>query len=142
MADAAFRAQFRLLDWEEELVRDDPGFRDAEPGVSRLDAFFVHGRGGLRFTEYNAETPAGAAYNDVLSEVFLGLPVMREFLRRFEVRPLPARHTCCTRCSTPTTSGRGRRERRASASWTGARCPPTASSCSPRLLPLAGASSA
>src|SRR5712671_7291442 len=26
--DAAFRAQFGLLDWEEELVRHDPGFRD------------------------------------------------------------------------------------------------------------------
>ena len=25
---------------------------------ARLDAFFVHERGGLRFTEYNAETPA------------------------------------------------------------------------------------
>ena len=30
-------------------------------------------------------------FNDVLAEVFLGLPVMREFLRRFEVRPQPAR---------------------------------------------------
>jgi glutathionylspermidine synthase len=59
--------------------------------VSRLDAFFVHERGGLRFTEYNAETPAAAAYNDVLAEVTLGLPVMAEFLRRFEVRPQPSR---------------------------------------------------
>jgi hypothetical protein len=89
--DDAFRGQFRLLDWEEELVQVDPGFREASP-VSRLDAFFVHERGGLKFTEYNAETPAGAAYGDLLSDVFLGLPVMREFLRRHEVRPLPARH--------------------------------------------------
>lgn len=86
-----FRAQFRLLSWEEELIRQDPGFRDASP-VSRLDAFFVSEKGGLKFTEYNAETPAGAAYTDLLSYVFLGLPVMREFLRRFQVRPLPARH--------------------------------------------------
>jgi uncharacterized circularly permuted ATP-grasp superfamily protein len=89
--DAEFRGQFRLLEWEEELVQMDPGFREASP-VSRLDAFFVHERGGLRFTEYNAETPAGAAYGDLLSDVFLGLPVMREFLRHHEVRPLPARH--------------------------------------------------
>jgi hypothetical protein len=89
--DADFRGQFRLLDWEEELMQVDPGFREASP-VSRLDAFFVHERGGLKFTEYNAETPAGAAYGDLLSDVFLGLPVMREFLRRHEVRPLPARH--------------------------------------------------
>lgn len=92
IAEPAFRAQFGLLDWEEELIRHDPGFRDPSP-VSRLDAFFVHERGGLRFTEYNAETPAAAAYNDVLAAVFYGLPVMREFLRRYEVRPQPARHS-------------------------------------------------
>jgi hypothetical protein len=91
IADAEFRAQFRLLPWEEELVKQDPGFRDASP-VSRLDAFFVSEKGGLKFTEYNAETPAGAAYGDLLAEVFLGLPVMREFLRDHQVRPLPARH--------------------------------------------------
>ena len=87
----AFRAQFGLLDWEEELVRHDPGFRDPSP-VSRVDTFFVTGRGGLRLTEYNAETPAGAGYHDVLTEVFYALPAMREFQRQYEVRPLPARH--------------------------------------------------
>jgi glutathionylspermidine synthase len=91
IADDAFRAQFGLFEWEEELIRIEPGFRDASP-VSRLDAFFVHERGGLRFTEYNAETPAAASYNDVLADVFLGLPIMREFLRSHEVRPQPSRH--------------------------------------------------
>src|SRR5437588_2499129 len=92
LADAAFRAHFGLLDWEEELVRHDPGFRDPSP-TSRVDTFFVTERGGLRLTEYNAETPASPAYNDALAEVFYGLPVMREFLRHFEVRPLPGRHS-------------------------------------------------
>jgi hypothetical protein len=91
MEDATFRAQFGLYDWEEELLGDDPGFREPSP-VSRLDAFFVPERGGLRFTEYNAETPAAAAYNDILAEVFYGLPIMRSFMREFEVRPLPGRH--------------------------------------------------
>jgi len=90
LGDAAFLQQFGLESWEYELIAAEPGFRDPSP-VSRLDAFFVHDRGGLRFTEYNAETPAAAAYNDVLGEVFLGLPVMREFLKRFEVRPQPSR---------------------------------------------------
>ena len=89
--DPAVLAQFGLMDWEEALVRHDPGFDDPSP-VSRLDAFFVHERGGLRFTEYNAETPAAAAYNDLLAAVFFGLPVMREFLRRYEVRSQPSRH--------------------------------------------------
>src|SRR5437660_6627260 len=90
--DAAFRSQFGLLDWEEELVQYSPGFRDPSP-TSRVDTFFVTERGGLRLTEYNADTPASPAYNDALSEMTYGLPVMREFLRRYEVRPLPARHS-------------------------------------------------
>jgi hypothetical protein len=91
LAGPAFRAQFGLLDWEEELIRQEPGFRDVSP-TSRLDAFYVPETGELRFTEYNAETPAGVAYSDVLSEVFYGLRVMREFLRHYDLRPLPARH--------------------------------------------------
>ena len=91
MADAALREQFGLVGWEEELIHADPGFAEPSP-LSRLDAFFVHDRGGLRFTEYNAETPAGASYNDVLAEVFYGLPVMREFLKRYEVMQQPTRH--------------------------------------------------
>ena len=91
LADRAFRAQFGLHDWEEELIPYDPGFRDPSP-TSRLDAFFSPERGELRFSEYNAETPAAAAYSDVIAEVFYGLPVMREFMRRYAVRPLPARH--------------------------------------------------
>ncbi|HEX3867297.1 MAG TPA: circularly permuted type 2 ATP-grasp protein [Gemmatimonadaceae bacterium] len=91
LADDRVLDQFRLLDWERTLSRVDAGFRDASP-VSRLDAFFVADAGGMRFTEYNAETPAGGAYNDVLTEVFFGLPIMREFMRRWDLRPLPARH--------------------------------------------------
>ena len=89
--DERVLAQFRLTDWECALVRQDPGFRDPSP-VSRLDAFFVGESGGLRFTEYNAETPAGGAYNDVLTEAFFALPIVREFLKTWDLRPLPARH--------------------------------------------------
>ncbi len=91
LADPKILEQFGLLDWERALVHVPTGFRDASP-VSRLDAFFVAEAGGLKFTEYNAETPAGGGYNDVLTELFFGLPVMREFLRTWDVRPLPARH--------------------------------------------------
>lgn len=84
-------AQFGLADWERTLVAVEPGFREPSP-LSRLDAFFVGESGGLKFTEYNAETPAGGGYNDALAEVFQALPVMRAFTRRWELRPLPARH--------------------------------------------------
>ncbi|GAC1657419.1 MAG: hypothetical protein NVS4B7_02860 [Ktedonobacteraceae bacterium] len=91
MTNSAIRSQFGLHDWEEELLRHDPGFSAPSP-TSRVDTFFVTERGGLRLTEYNADTPASPAYNDSLTEIFYGLPVMREFLRHYEVRSLPARH--------------------------------------------------
>ena len=90
LADESVRKQLRLTDWEEQLVTVDPGFAAASP-TSRLDAFFVDEGRGLRFTEYNAETPAGAAYNDALTEMFEAMPVMREFQRTHSLRPLPAR---------------------------------------------------
>lgn len=91
MADQELRAQFGLVDWEESLIHDDPGFPDASP-TSRLDAFFADGPegSGLKFTEYNAETPAGAAYGDALTEAFLSLPVMAEFRREYNCLPLPS----------------------------------------------------
>jgi hypothetical protein len=91
MADPTVMAQIGLEDWEKELIRHDPGYRSPTP-LSRLDAFYVTSRDELRFTEYNAEVPAASAYNDSFSEVFFGLPIMREFLRRYEVRGLSVRH--------------------------------------------------
>ncbi|HET6763908.1 MAG TPA: hypothetical protein VFH27_09550, partial [Longimicrobiaceae bacterium] len=90
VADAEFRAQFRLLGWEEQLVHDDPGFASFSP-TSRLDAFFDPEAGSLLFTEYNAETPAAPAYMDLLTDVFMALPVMGEFLKTHVVHPMPAR---------------------------------------------------
>ncbi len=89
MADATVRAQFRLLDWEERLIHADPRLPVASP-VSRLDAFFAPGAQGLKYTEYNAETPAGAAYNDVMARVFLDLPAMGAFRRQMIALPVPA----------------------------------------------------
>ena len=91
LADAALRRQFGLVDWEQALMERDPGFADASP-ISRIDAFYLPEQDVMHLTEYNAETPAGAAYGDALTEAFFALPVMRAFLRRFDVRPLPSRH--------------------------------------------------
>jgi uncharacterized circularly permuted ATP-grasp superfamily protein len=91
MADAAVFSQFRLDAWEAELLGADPG-RTVPSPLSRLDAFFNQAGTTFRVTEYNAETPAGTGYGDALSAIFLGLPVMRAFLRTHAVRPLPARH--------------------------------------------------
>jgi hypothetical protein len=92
--DPALRAQFRLADWEEALLRDGPRAPISSP-TARLDAFVVdtEGDGGtFALTEVNGETPAGAGYNDALAEVFVGLPALRAFARQWHVFPLPARH--------------------------------------------------
>jgi uncharacterized circularly permuted ATP-grasp superfamily protein len=91
IADSAFRAQLGLFEWEEALVQQDQRFHAPSP-TARLDTFLLGDGESFAITEYNAETPAAQAYNDVLSDVFLTLPAMRGFLHRYDVRPLPARH--------------------------------------------------
>jgi uncharacterized circularly permuted ATP-grasp superfamily protein len=91
LADQAFRRQFRLVEWEERLIRHDPGFLEPSP-TSRVDAFVMDEAGTMSVTEYNAETPAGAGYNDALVASFADLPIMRAFGRRYEALPLLARH--------------------------------------------------
>jgi hypothetical protein len=48
--------------------------------------------GTMGLTEYNAETSAGAGFNDALAASFIDLPIMRRFSREWEVQPLLARH--------------------------------------------------
>lgn len=91
MADTSFLEQFGLLDWEKELIRIDSGFPAASP-TSRMDTFFNPATMEMYLTEYNAETPAAVAYNDSLSEVFLTMPIMREFEKQYEFHPIPSRH--------------------------------------------------
>jgi len=92
LADAGIMAQFRAEPWEEELARAERPLLDAGASpLGRVDAFFDPTDGRLRITEYNAETPAGAAYNDALTELFQVLPAMRAVQARHDVRALPAR---------------------------------------------------
>src|SRR6266576_3434113 len=87
--DEDLRRQLDLDPQEEALALRDPGFRAASPSA-RLDGF-IGEDGIIRFVEYNAESPAGMAYNDELSKVFATLPVMKRFLKRFRARIVPVR---------------------------------------------------
>ena len=86
LADAPFRAQFRMLDWEEQLLPIEPGFSDPSP-TSRFDSFFTSEQ-ELRFTELNTETPAGGGYTDSLTRLFYGMPAFQEFQRQYQVWPI------------------------------------------------------
>jgi uncharacterized circularly permuted ATP-grasp superfamily protein len=91
LADPAARARLRLEDYEEQLLRCDPP--DIPPWTSsRLDTFYVVEESALKCVEYNAETPAGIGYADVLTEVFMGLEPMKRFTARYPVRALPSLH--------------------------------------------------
>ncbi len=82
--------QFYLRPWELEMIRLHP--EEQIPwSTSRLDSFFSLDHNTLQFVEYNAETPAGMAYEDVLAEAFLDLPVMKTFQEKYAVRPLALR---------------------------------------------------
>jgi uncharacterized circularly permuted ATP-grasp superfamily protein len=89
LANPPFRKQFRLLDWEEQLLDIEPRFQHPSP-TSRFDSFFVSEK-ELKFTEFNTETPAGGGYSDALAELFYGLPVFQEFQRKYDVRPVPCK---------------------------------------------------
>jgi hypothetical protein len=73
---------------EARLAEINPGYRRSSPSA-RLDAFVTPS--SYQFVELNAETPAGIAYNDVLVEVFLELPVMRRFQERYRLRRFRSR---------------------------------------------------
>lgn len=74
---------------ELDLISVDPGFREVSP-TTRLDTFMAGEE--WHFVEYNAETPAAVAYEDILSQLFEELPAMKAFGRMFRVTALPARH--------------------------------------------------
>ena len=110
MARPDVLAQFHLADWERTLLDDEDGQPWPSP-LSRYDAFFTADGQGLKFTENNAETPAGSAYGDVLSELFLALPGMAPFLAAYEVRPLPSRPPLLHTMLAAYRAATGRRER-------------------------------
>lgn len=86
--DSAVRAQLALEPYEEELFHLDDAL-DVPWTSSRLDAFFNADDLSLSFVEYNAETPAGIGYGDVLAEVFMQLEPMKRFQQYYHVEYLP-----------------------------------------------------
>ncbi|HJZ10685.1 MAG TPA: hypothetical protein VJ521_00950, partial [Acidobacteriota bacterium] len=90
MQNSALRKRFFLEPWEERVIHLDEGVQ-VPWSTSRLDSFYSLDDDTLQFIEYNAETPAGMAYEDVLAEAFLELRLMSQFQRRFHVTPLAVR---------------------------------------------------
>jgi uncharacterized circularly permuted ATP-grasp superfamily protein len=93
LADAKLRAQLHLDADEEQLIQIPTGYTTNIP-TARLDSFFARSAKGaysLNFIEFNGESPAGMAYNDVLADLFLETPLMRRFQERYTVQTLEVR---------------------------------------------------
>lgn len=86
MADDSLLAAFGLSDAERALVAIDPGYAYAST-ASRLDSFLLPD--SLMFAEYNAESPAGLGYTEVLAGVFSDLPIMARFRERYDAVAYP-----------------------------------------------------
>ena len=116
LVDAELRAQIYATPEEEQLLQIDHGYGGTIP-TARLDSFYARNeeRGpsleqqrlglepsadaqegeranrSLSFVEINGESPASMAYSDVLSDLFLELPIMQAFGERYAVRALPSK---------------------------------------------------
>jgi hypothetical protein len=79
-------SQLHLRPEEERLARLPVAYRRAST-ASRLDAFLLPD--SLKFAEYNGESPAGAGYAETLADIFLDLPMMLKFSKKYEVHSYP-----------------------------------------------------
>src|SRR6185295_4822230 len=87
LREEELRRELDLSPEEDRLALADPGFTAASPS-SRLDGFVSDGV--IRYVEYNAESPAGMAYNDVLVSIFERMPALKAFRKRYRAKPLRA----------------------------------------------------
>lgn len=74
----ALMSRMRMLPAEKMLAAIPPGY--ARPSVTSLmDGHLANGT--LHFSSFRAQTPAGVAYADALADLFLELPLVKEFRR-------------------------------------------------------------
>ena len=86
--DPAVVAQVCLSPGEAALIEADPGVF-AYSTKSRMDTFLTPT--AYKFCEYNAESPAGMGYGDVLQDLYLGLPTMQRLAEKYRFSPLKCR---------------------------------------------------
>jgi hypothetical protein len=91
--DADLRGQVYLTPEEEYLLSLNHGYATTIP-TARLDSFFARNADGTRtlnYVEFNGESPASMAYQDVLGSRFLQIPAMQEMAQTYNLRLLESR---------------------------------------------------
>jgi hypothetical protein len=74
-----------ITEIERELVSIDQKYKQISP-TARLDSFLTDDT--FSFVELNGESPAGIAFADSASKIFLNLPVIKKFGEKYEFRTL------------------------------------------------------
>jgi hypothetical protein len=91
--DPKLRQQVHLTPEEEHLIGLEHGYGTPIP-TARLDSFYARTGDGMRtlnFIEFNGESPAGMAYQDVLGDLFRQIPVMQEMAKQYDLHLLESR---------------------------------------------------
>lgn len=89
IADTSLRNMLNLTPAAEQAIQIDTGFGPADISA-RLDGF-LGPESTFYFVEYNADSPGGIGFGDVLAEVFLSLPILKDFSRWFRAESVPVR---------------------------------------------------
>ncbi|MFN7993915.1 MAG: hypothetical protein U0Q18_09955 [Bryobacteraceae bacterium] len=82
LASPSLLARMELLPAEKMLAAIDPGYQVPEV-ASRLDSHLCNG--SLHVVQYNADSPTGAAYTEVLADLFYDSPPVKEFRKRYSL---------------------------------------------------------
>ncbi len=78
----ALMSRLDLLPAEKMLAGIDPGYQFPEV-ASRLHSHLCNG--SLHVVQYNADSPSGIAYADVLSDLFYEVPPVKEFRKKYNL---------------------------------------------------------
>src|SRR5215471_6228672 len=88
LSNPSLLTRLELLPAEKMLASIDPGYQSFEV-TARLDSHLSNGH--LHFVQYNADSPAGAAYADALADLFWDVPPMKEMRKKYSLTRLGGR---------------------------------------------------
>jgi hypothetical protein len=85
LADPSLQSRINLLPAERMLAQVDPGYSTL--AVTSLLDTHIH-NGSMQFFEYNAESPSGVAYSEMLANLFYESAPVKAFRRRHKLSKL------------------------------------------------------
>ncbi|HEY9724652.1 MAG TPA: hypothetical protein V6D47_21800 [Oscillatoriaceae cyanobacterium] len=87
-ADADLYSILCLTEGEKQLIEPDPGYPWLTP-TCRYDSFLTEN--SYQYVELNGECPAGPAFTTVLANLWLELPIMKQFMEKYQVETFDVR---------------------------------------------------